>query len=71
MGSNFSGVIIAKGEHGSWATYRCLDKKHIRLKPTELSHQEVVAMIIAGCVAYGMLLYSNVKSERCNCDKFV
>ncbi|MES0488961.1 MAG: alcohol dehydrogenase catalytic domain-containing protein [Leptospirales bacterium] len=86
MGSNFSGVIIAKGEkvtefkigdevigipgttdeHGSWATYRCLDKKHIRLKPTELSHQEVVAMIIAGCVAYGMILYSEIKKgDQC------
>ncbi|MES0489199.1 MAG: NAD(P)-dependent alcohol dehydrogenase [Leptospirales bacterium] len=86
MGSNFSGVIIDKGEqvtefkigdevigipsttgeHGSWATYRCLDKKHIRLKPEELSHKEAVAMIIAGCVAYGMILYSKVKKgDQC------
>ncbi len=61
IGDEVIGIPNKTGEHGSWATYRSVDQKNVRLKPKALSHQEAVSMIIAGCVAYGMLLFSKVK----------
>lgn len=86
MGSNFSGVVTAKGEkvsefsegdevmgipqatgeNGAWAEYRAIDKKHLRLKPKEMSHEIAAATVVAGCVAYGMIRLSGVKEkEKC------
>ena len=66
IGDEVIGIPNKAGEHDSWATYRCVDKKDIRSKPKELSHQEVAAMVLSGCVAYGMLLYTNVqKGNSC------
>ena len=61
IGDEVIGIPNKTGEHGSWATYRSVDQKNVRIKPKALSHQEAVSMIIAGCVAYGMLLFSKVK----------
>ncbi|WP_170146729.1 NAD(P)-dependent alcohol dehydrogenase [Maribacter vaceletii] len=61
IGDEVIGIPNVAGEHGSWATYRCLDERNIRIKPKALSHQEAVSMIVAGCVAYGMLVSSKVK----------
>ena len=66
IGDEVIGIPNKTGESGSWATYRSVDQKDIRLKPIELSHQETVSMIIAGCVAYGMILFSKVKKgDQC------
>jgi len=61
IGDEVIGIPNKAGEHCSWATYRCIDQKNIRIKPKALSHQEAVSMIVAGCVAYGMLVSSKVK----------
>jgi|GEM_PF-1522803 len=66
IGDEVIGIPSKKGEHDSWATYRCVDQKNIRIKPKALSHQEAASMITAGCVAYGMLLSSKVrKGDLC------
>ena len=66
IGDEVIGIPNKTGEHGSWATHRCVEQKNIRLKPKELSHQEAASMIIAGCVAYGMLQFSKVKKgDQC------
>jgi NADPH:quinone reductase-like Zn-dependent oxidoreductase len=66
IGDEVIGIPNKTGESGSWATHRSIDQKNIRLKPKELTHQEVVSMLIAGCVAYGLILRSKVKKgDQC------
>ncbi|NPD46134.1 MULTISPECIES: NAD(P)-dependent alcohol dehydrogenase [unclassified Lentimicrobium] len=66
IGDEAIGIPTNTGDSGSWATYRSIDQKDILLKPTELSHQVAVSMIIAGCVAYDMILSSKVKKgDKC------
>ena len=82
LGSSYSGVVVAvgehshhlklgdevigipqeKGEHGSWAEYRCVNAKTVMLKPQYLSHENVAAMVMGGCVAYGVIETSEVQS---------
>ena len=63
IGDEVIGIPSKTGESGSWATYRSIKQMNIRLKPIELSHKEAVSLIIAGCVAYGMILFSKVKKD--------
>ena len=66
VGDEVVNILNVKGERDSWAEYRKLDKKYIMLKPEEFSHKEAAAMIVAGCVAFSMLLYSKVKKgDQC------
>lgn len=61
LGDEVIGIPHEKGEHGSWAEYRCVDEAYTRLKPAKLTHQEAVSALLAGCVAYGMTTYANFK----------
>ena len=66
VGDEVIGIPSKIGDSGCWATHKNLDQKHIRFKPEEFSHEEVVSIILAGCVAYGMILYSKVKpGDKC------
>lgn len=66
IGDEVIGIPSKTGNSGCWATYKNIDQKHLRLKPQELSHEEAVSLILAGCVAYGMLFYSKVKpGDKC------
>lgn len=61
LGDEVIGIPHEKGEHGAWAEYKCVDEAYTRLKPTELTHQEAVTAVLAGCVAYGMTTYADIK----------
>ena len=61
IGDEVINITANTPEHGSWANFRCVNQNKVRLKPQELSHREAVSMIIPGCVAYGMAMYSKVK----------
>lgn len=61
IGDEVIGIPASTGNHGEWATHINAKEASIRLKPLELTHKEAAALILGGCVAYGMLLNSKVK----------
>lgn len=61
IGDEVIGIPQEKGEHGSWAEYRCVAAEMVMFKPQELSHEKVAAMIMGSCVAYGILGFAEVK----------
>ena len=54
------------GEHGSWATYRCVTQKMVMLKPVEMSHNQAAAATMAACVSKGAVDHAGANvSDRC------
>lgn len=62
IGDEVIAIPAEKGDVASWAEYRCLDQKWIRHKPSELSHVDAAATVMAACVAWGSIGFSDVKS---------
>jgi len=66
IGDEVISIPNERGEDSSWAEYRKIDQMHIMSKPKELSHKAAAATIVAGSMAFSVLLYSKTKKgDQC------
>jgi len=62
VGDEVVDITNSPKTHNSWAEYKCVAEKLVMAKPDEMTHNEAVALTMAGAVAKGAIDFSEASS---------